>query len=319
MQFAVLQSLLTVLYLGVALFVLVRSSEMFLVGAKKIGSSFGLSHFTIGVLIVALGTSLPELASSIAGVLQGNPEVVVASVVGSNIANILLIVGLLACIAGRIAINQELIKTELPIFFIATAHFILVVIDGKVDMLEGLLLLATFIVFAWYLVTQAHQARKIHQKKHQHIQFDIRAYILVFLGLIGVFVGAHYTVDLSVTLAHTFLVPVGLISIAAVIVGASLPELFISLHALRNKEVEVAIGNIFGANVINILVVIGIPALITPLVVEPVITSVGVPVLIAASMIFFVAGISKQIMRWEGIMMLLFFIFFLAKITMVSF
>jgi cation:H+ antiporter len=315
MQFALLPVFLYTLYLCIALFVLVRSSGLFLSGAKKIGSSFGLSQFTIGVLIVAFGTSLPELASSIAGVVQGSTEVVVASVVGSNVANILLIVGLLACLSGKIVVTQELIKTELPIFFIATAHFVLVVYDGVVDAAEGILLLGTFVAFAWYLLSEAHKTKTAHHKKHARIPIDTTAWALVCLGAFGVFVGAKYSVGMTVALASALSLPIGLISIAAIALGTSLPELFVAWHAFRNGEVELAIGTVFGANVFNILVVIGIPALLAPLVVEPIIRQVGLPVLIAASMIFFVAGLSRQIMRWEGIMMILFFVFFVIKLT----
>lgn len=317
---ALVPILLSFAYLTAALFVLVRSSELFLAGAKHIGNSFGLSKFTIGVLIVAFGTSLPELASSIFAVLQGSPEVVIASVVGSNVTNILLIVGLLALISGRIVINQELIKTELPIFFIATALFVVMLYDGVVDSIEGGLLVTTFAVFAWYLLSEARKAKQIHvenvrAKKHPHIQIDYKSIIYIVVGIIGVLIGAHYTVEMTVSMATALFVPVGLISIAALSIGASLPELFVSLHALKDGEVELAVGNIFGSNVFNILVVAGIPALIAPLTVEPIIMIVGLPILIAASAIFFVTGLSKQVLRWEGIMMLLFFVFFVIKLA----
>lgn len=312
--------ILSCTYLVAALFVLVRSSELFLAGAKHIGSSFGLSKFTIGVLIVAFGTSLPELASSIFAVLQGSPEVVIASVVGSNVTNILLIVGLLALISGRIVVNQELIKTELPIFFIATALFVLMLYDGVIDSIEGGLLVTTFLVFAWYLLSEARKAKKIHVEhvrtlKHPHLQIDYKSILYIVVGIIGVLVGAHYTVEMTVTIATALYVPVGLISIAALSIGASLPELFVSLHALKDGEVELAVGNVFGSNVFNILIVAGIPALLAPLPVEPIIVYVGLPILIASSAIFFVTGLSKQVLRWEGIMMLLFFVFFVIKLA----
>lgn len=139
------------IFLAVALFVLVRGADLFVVGAKQMGASLGMSKFAIGVLIVGFGTSLPELASSIAAALEGATEIVIANVVGSNITNILLVVGILATLGGRISIKRDLIKTELPIFFIATAHFLAVVYDGYVDRLEAVLLLGTFCAYMWYL------------------------------------------------------------------------------------------------------------------------------------------------------------------------
>ncbi|MCA9362214.1 sodium:calcium antiporter, partial [Candidatus Kaiserbacteria bacterium] len=105
--------------LGVALFVLIRGADLFIEGAKQIGRAFGMSPFAIGVLIVGIGTSLPELASSVAAVLANSPEIAIANAVGSNITNILLIVGVLAALGGPVLINKNLLKTELPIFFIA--------------------------------------------------------------------------------------------------------------------------------------------------------------------------------------------------------
>ncbi len=310
-----LQLALWFLYLAIALFILVRGSGMFLKGAQHLGKSFGISGFAIGVMIVAFGTSLPELASSIAAALQGSTEIVIANVVGSNITNILLIVGLLAVIGGRIAVTHELIKTELPIFFIATAHFVVILFDGQVDRLEAMLLLGTFTAYVWYLFSEGRKEKKIIHKK-KSIQIDFKSLLLAAVGVTGVLVGAHYTVVMSVNIATALLVPVGLVTIGAIALGTSLPELFVSIHALRKGEIELAMGNIFGSNAFNILVVIGIPALISsPLIAEPIIMQVGLPVLVASSAIFFVTGLSRQVMRWEGVMMLLFFVFFVVKLA----
>lgn len=310
-----LEMTLWFIYLGAALFVLVRGSEVFVTGAKQMGSSAGMSSFAIGVLIVGLGTSLPELASSIAAALSDTTEIVIANVVGSNITNILLIVGLLATVGGRIVINKDLIKSELPIFFIATAHFIAVIFDGYVDRLEALLLLGTFCAYLWYLFIESKVHRELHTDKKKRPFLEPKSIAYILIGMAGVLVGAHFTVSMTVNIATALSVPVGLISIAALAIGTSLPELFVSLHAFRIGETDIAIGNIFGSNAFNILVVIGIPALITPLVAGEIIMNVGIPILIAASAIFFVNGLSRQIMRWEGMMMLLFFAFFLLKLA----
>ena len=127
-------------------------------------------------------------------------------------------------------------------------------------------------------------------------------------------IGAHYTVEMVVNIATAIEVPLGLISIAAIALGTSLPELFVSLQALKTGEAELAIGNIFGSNAFNILVVIGIPGLIAPLVAGEVVMGLGIGILAAASAILFVNGLARQIMRWEGMMLLLFFGFFLIKL-----
>lgn len=309
--------LLWTIYLSAALFALVRGADTFVAGAKQVGASLGMSKFAIGVLIVGFGTSLPELASSVAAALDGSTEIVVANAVGSNITNILLVVGVLATLGGRVVIKRDLIKTELPIFFIASTHFLAVVWDGTVDRLEAVLLMGTFCAYMWYLFVEAREEDSVELKKtsgrYERLQAKSIAYI--FLGIAAVLLGAHFTVEMVVNIATALNVPLGLVSIAAIALGTSLPELFVSIQALKTGEAELAIGNIFGSNAFNILIVIGIPALIVPLTADEVVMTLGVPVLLAASLIFFVNGLAKQIMRWEGMMMLLFFVFFLIKLT----
>ena len=303
------------LFLVAALFVLIRGADTFVVGAKQMGASLGMSKFAIGVLIVGFGTSLPELASSVAAVLDGSTEIVIANVVGSNITNILLVVGVLATFGGRIVIKRDLIKTELPIFFIATTHFLAVIYDGVVDRIEAVLLLGTFCAYMWYLFVEARSEDSVELagvKRRPHLEF--RSLILIVLGLVAVLVGAKYTVDMVVNIATLLYVPLGIVSIFAIAIGTSLPELFVSIQAIKTGEAELAIGNIFGSNAFNILMVIGIPALITPLVADVAVMELGAQVLLAASAIFFVTGLARQVMQWEGMMLLLFFVFFLMKL-----
>lgn len=307
-----------IVVLAAALFALVRGADMFIVGAKQMGASLGISTFAIGVLIVGFGTSLPELASSVAAALSGAGEIVIANVVGSNITNILLIVGVLSAFGGRIIIKRDLIKTELPIFFIATAHFLLVINDGVVDRIEAILLLGTFCAYIYYLMYEAEGDDNVDlvNDKHKHRpRLEAKSLAFILIGLFFVLVGANYTVEMVINIASAAKVPLGLVSIAAIALGTSLPELFVTIQAIKSKESELAIGNIFGSNAFNILVVIGIPGLITPLVADVVVMKLGVIVLLAASAIFFVNGLARQIMRWEGMMLLLFFAFFVVKLA----
>ena len=308
--------ILPIVFLLVALFILIRGSDLFIVGAKQMGSSLGMSKFAIGVLIVGFGTSLPELASSIAAALNGVTQIVLANVVGSNITNIFLVVGILAAIGGPIAIKRDLIKTELPIFFIATALFLVVAFDGMVDKIEALLLLGVFGAYIWYLFGEAHREDDVDlttQGRRQRLEF--RSVVFIVLGIAAVLFGAKFTVDNVVEIAGLLSIPLGLISIAAIAIGTSLPELFVSIQALKNGDTELAIGNIFGSNAFNILVVIGIPGIITPLIADEVVMELGLPIFLAASVILFVSGLARQIMRWEGVMLLFFFAFFLIKLS----
>jgi cation:H+ antiporter len=295
----------------------VRGADLFVEGAKRIGAHFGMTSFAIGVLIVGLGTSLPELASSLAAVLAGSTEIVIANAVGSNITNILLIVGLLAMLGGPVVINKNLLKTELPIFSIATIHFIASVYDGMIDRIEALLLVGTLSAYLWYLFSPSNTAKEEMEVSDQEgkSKVAVKDVVFVVLGIAAVLLGAHYTVEMAVNIATGLSIPLGLISIGAIAIGTSLPELFVSLQAIKNKEVDLAIGNIFGSNAFNILLVVGLPGLIAPLVAGEVVMELGLVVMLAASLILFVNGLASQIQKWEGVMMLLFFAFFMVKLV----
>lgn len=312
----VIQVSLWTVYLAIALFALIRGSDMFVVGARQIGAALGMSKFAIGVLIVGFGTSLSELAAGVAAVLDHATEIVPATAIGSNITNILLTVGIMATLSGRIIIKKDLIKSELPIFFISTALFILVVYDGVIDRMESLLLLGTFAAYIWYLFVEARAVDDIElQTKKRRERLQAQSLAFVVLGTAAMLIGAEYTVRMVANLADAFTISAGLISIFAIGVGTSLPELVASVQAIKAGETEMAIGNIFGSNVFNILVVIGIPGLIHPLTVGPVVMQVGLGVFVAASAILFVNGLARQVMRWEGMMLLIFFAYFLLKLA----
>lgn len=307
---------LWVVFLIGALYVLLKGADIVIDSSKKIGVGFGLSPYVIGVLIVGFGTSLPELASSIAGVLQGAPEIVIANVVGSNITNILLIVGLMAAIGGTVVIKKDLLKSELPIFIIATIHFGLAVYDGVVDKLEALLLLSTFAAYMWYVFSEGKNEEDM-EGVDKNAKLETKQFVYFALGLTALLFGAHYTVEMAVNLATTFMVPIGFVSILAIAVGTSLPELIVSLKAIKTGETAMAVGNIFGSNAFNALMVTGLPALIAsaPLPADMVVMQLGLAIFAAASAILFVTALAKRVMRWEGVMMLIFFCFFLLKLA----
>jgi cation:H+ antiporter len=308
------QIVLWTFFLFGALYVLLKGADVVIESSKRIGLGFGLSPYVIGVLIVGFGTSLPELASSIAGVMQGAPEIVLANVVGSNITNILLIVGLMATIGGTIVIKRDLLQSELPIFLISTIHFVMAIYDGYIDKLEALLLLGTFGAYMWYITTDsADDGEEMVEKG----SLEVKQFILFGLGLAALLFGANYTVEMAVNLATAFNVPLGIVSIVAIAVGTSLPELIVSLKAIKTGEAALAIGNIFGSNAFNALMVTGIPALLAAeaLPADDAVMKIGLAVFAAASGIFFVNAMSRRIMRWEGVMMLIFFGFFLVKLA----
>ncbi len=310
-----MNTLFLILLLFLSLAVLIKGADFFVKGAKEIGIKMGMSSFVIGVLIVGIGTSLPELASSLAAVYNGETGIVVANVVGSNIANILLIVGLLALISKKIIIKRDLLKSELPLFVIATTHFLFIVKDGIITRIESLLLLGTFGAYLWYIIKEPpgdlEEVDENLSKNNSNIWKNVG---LVVIGLVAVIAGAHYTVFSAIEIAPLIGVPVSIVSILGIAIGTSLPELVVSLKAVKENEVDLAIGNIFGSNAMNILLVAGLPAFFVDLLVDEVVMGVGIHILLAASVIFFVHGLSRRLMRWEGAMLLLFFVFFVVQL-----
>ncbi len=305
-----------VIVLAVALYALVKGADMFIEGARKIGIFFGMSAFAVGVLIVGMGTSLPELASSLAGVWSGVPDIVIANVVGSNITNILMIVGVLSFFGGRVIIKQDLLKTELPLFFIATAHFGAAVFDGMIDKIEACLLLATFGAYLWYIMVESQQEGDDKGDTEKvPASFPWMSLVLALVGLGALLVGAKFTVDMAVNIATGFSIPVALVSITAIAIGTSLPELVVTIQAIRSKQTEMGMGNIFGSCSFNVLVVAGLPALFTNLPAGDIVMDLGLGIMLVASAILFVSGLARQVMRWEGLMMLIFFVFFMVKLA----
>ena len=301
--------------LCLAILALVRGADIFVSGAKSLGIYFGFRPFIVGVLIIGLGTSIPELASALAAVWQGTTEVVVANVVGSNIANILLVGGLLAALGGNLIIKQELIKTELPLFVIATVHFVAAVHNGVIERPEALLLLGTLCAYIWYLLKSPNA--HINPAREREITAEYtrnQAWFWLFVGGFAVVAGAHYTIEMILNFAEAFMISVGLLSIVIIALGTSLPELSVSWRALKRGEADMIIGNLFGSNAFNLLLVASVPALFVPIYADNVVMDLGLLVMIAASIIFFVNGLARHIMQWEGVMMLLFYGFFLVSL-----
>jgi cation:H+ antiporter len=307
-----MEILIPIIGLILGLVVLVRGADIFVDGATSIGRSLGMSQFIVGVLIVGFGTSLPEFASSFAAALGGATDIAIANVIGSNITNVLLIVGLTTIIGGTLYIKQDLIQTELPVFFIATTHVVFSLRDGVIDRLEAALLLSTFGAYVWYLLAQSGD-KDGDGAARPPIRMHSIGYIIG--GLAALIVGAKISVNMITELGELLAIPVGLISITVLAIGTSLPELFVSVRAALRNELDLAIGNIFGSNAFNALFVLGIPGILMPLQADTITMELGLPVMIAASLILVIAGLSRRIMRWEGIMMLMFFAFFIIKLA----
>ena len=303
----------------VALTALVKGADWLLESAEKIGFRLGLSSFVVGVLIVGLGTSLPELVSSFAAVIKGVPEIVVSNAVGSNIANILLVISIAALATRKLTVSKNLIDSELPMLGISTVVFLIVVYDGSVTFGESFFLIAAYCVYFFYTIYggEGDESRKAFSfsTPDKVLIIDI---IKLVIGIVILVFGAKYLIDSVINIAEITGVATGVISITAIALGTSLPEIIVSFKAARSGKTEVAIGNIFGSNAVNALIVVGLPGILVrgagALPVDEKTLYLGVPAMALATLIFIISGISRTIYRWEGMMFLIFYALFILKL-----
>ncbi len=318
----------------ICLVFLVLGADIFLKSAEKIGLSFGLSPFIIGVTIVAFGTSFPELFTSITAAFMGVTEMIPANAIGSNVANILLVVGVSAVVGKKLVVTKNLIDIDLPLLAIGTVILIGVIYpwNGEDDILitrpESIILICTY--GAYLLYTFLHKDEEDDQeedtiikekKKHNElkkIKETPRATIkewglLVLSGFILTF-SAKYLVSSVIDIADILGIGVGVISILAVAVGTSLPELVVSVKAAMKGNPEVALGNVFGSNIFNSFIVIGLPGIFTDIQIDEKTLTIGFPIMVLATLLFVISGISRRIHNWEGLFFLGLYVLFTFKI-----
>jgi cation:H+ antiporter len=303
--------LMWIVFFIVSLVVLVKGADWLLASAEKIGLKIGMSPFVVGVTIVAFGTSLPELISSFVAVSQGLSDFVIANAVGSNIANILLVVGLATLVSKRLQVTKDLIDLDLPLLAISTSIFLLVAWDGSVNFFEALFLLATYVIYLGFsLIYKDDESTKAPK----NVEVTTKDILMLVIGSAGLAVGAKYLIDSVEQLAIILDIAPGVIAITAVAIGTSLPEVLVSVKAAARRQSEVALGNVFGSNIFNVLVVVGLPGIFGELIVDPGTLLIGLPVLLMSTLLFIISGISRRVHVQEGALFLLLYVIFIAKL-----
>lgn len=305
-----------ILLIGVfvaSMIVMLKGADLFLVSSETIGRIFGLSAFIIGAVIVGLGTSLPELAVALFALAEGEETIIISNAVGSNISNILLIIGVAAIVARRFTISKSLIDIDLPMLVASTVIFLAIVWNGRVDFGEALILIGSYTIYFLYTIFSRENTDNGNGNKNKE-KISIKLIVMLIVSAAALIFGAKYLIYSVVHIANLFNIKSALISITAVAIGTSLPELIVSVKAALAGKSELAIGNIFGSNSFNILMVVGIPALFTKLEVDSVTLQVGVPIMAAATFLFLVSGISKRIHLWEGAMFIMLYVFFIGRL-----
>lgn len=302
--------LVPILYLALGLVLLYFGAEGLVRGSSSLALRLGLSPLLIGLTVVAFGTSSPEMVVSIKAALAGQGAISVGNVVGSNICNIGLILGLSALITP-IAISSQIIRIDTPAMIAVTALAVLVLADGSISRVEGAVLFAFLVLYILFSIRLARKAKNdaMAAEFDQEVQpsrrgmwFDL---LMVVGGLVILVLGARLLVDGAVQIARAFGWSEALIGLTIVAVGTSLPELATSLLAALKKESDIAVGNIIGSNIFNVLGILGVAAMMEPLDAAG-ISGIDLAVMMAFALILWpFAYRQRRICRWEAVVFLL--------------
>ena len=298
-----MEMLLQILLLAVGFVMLVKGADWFVDGASNIAAKFKIPQLVIGLTIVAMGTSAPEAAVSITAALQGNAEITIGNIVGSNILNILIILGLSAVIAN-LAVAKSTVWYELPFLIGVTVLLYIQGLDGTIGLVDGIVQIILFIAYLGYLLMMA----KKHPDENPETPKQLKlwqALLWTAGGLVLIVFGSDVAVDAATAIARILGLSERFIGLTIVALGTSLPELFTSVSAARKGNADIAIGNIVGSNIFNILFVVGLSAMIVPV---PFATGFLFDTIIAtaAAVLLLLCCIKgRTLKRWHGILMLL--------------
>jgi len=293
--------------------ILIKGADLFVDGASGIASNLKVSKMLIGLTIVAFGTSAPEFAVSIKSILSNNGDIVLGNVIGSNILNILLILGT-ASVIHSLNVKNNTVKKELPITMLITTLFAVLLSDSIFDKKQinmftrsdGIVLLLFFLVFIYYLIAMSR--RKVEEEENDNLSVP-KSIIFTIVGITGIVLGSNFVVDSASFIAKTMGVSERLISLTIIALGTSLPELVTSVTATRKGEYDIAIGNVVGSNIFNIGMVIGIPTAIFGGIGVINFSYIDLIVMVVASILLFMFSFKDyKITRKEGILFLLLFV-----------
>ncbi|NEQ43403.1 MAG: calcium/sodium antiporter [Leptolyngbya sp. SIOISBB] len=311
-----------VLSLIVGFVLLVAGAEGFVRGAAKLAAVVGLSPLVIGLTVVSYGTSAPELAVSLQASFHGQAEIALGNVIGSNIFNILMTLGIAAIIVP-LTVAQQLIRLDVPIMIGVTVLMLMFAIDGELGQFDGVVLLLGSVVYTAFLVyqsrkevnveVQAEYAQEYASPEKRGWQVAIQNLLFLLGGLTILVVGANLLVSGATSVAEAFGVSQLIIGLTIVAIGTSLPELATSLVACYRGERDIAVGNVVGSNIFNILTILGVTATFNGVPVSNAAISFDIPVMLAvaiASLPIFYTG--NRISRWEGLLFVSYYLAYTA-------
>ncbi|NBC24926.1 MAG: calcium/sodium antiporter [Bacteroidetes bacterium] len=304
---------LYLLLLGFSLSALIIGADWFVAAAEKIGIRVGISPYVVGVTIVALGTSLPEFASSVAAILKSESSIVSGNVIGSNITNILLVLGCVAAFQRMITFETKVVNVDLPILGISAFLIVFMLRDGFFSLIEGCLLILAFGIF----LTNTFQSQIVKSEVNEEDRvrpLRMKTFALLVLGIVFVYFGSEYTIVSISVLAELLKMSPDFIALTLLALGTSLPELVVSLQAARRGNTGIAVGNVIGSNIFNTFGVMGLSRLFGPIVIPQNISGFGIYYSLAITLILVIMTRSKRITRFEGGMLLVLYCYYIVEL-----
>jgi cation:H+ antiporter len=314
-------SLLTIVLFVAGIVLLISGAELLVRGASRLAVSMGIAPLVVGLTVVAFGTGSPELAVGIQASLAGQADITIGNVVGSNIFNVLLVLGLSAVVAPLI-VSQQLVRLDVPLMIVVSLALLLMSLDGRIDHADGAVLLGASLGYTYMLIRISRREADTVRAQYDDAYGDVALQetgrwpmhvVLIVLGLGLLVVGADWLVEGAVAIASALGVSELIIGLTVIAAGTSLPEVATSVVAGLRGERDIAVGNVVGSNLFNILVVVGTTSLVSPggLAVASAAINFDMPVMIAASIlclpIFFV---NYRIGRWEGALFLSYYVLY---------
>ena len=306
---------MNLLFIFLGFFLLVIGGEFIVRSSVALSLKFNISKFVIGMTVVSFATSLPELIVSVNAALNDSPAIALNNVIGSNIANIGLVLGLIS-ILGSISVDNNFYKRDWPwMFFFSILVWFFIYNDMQLQNYEGLILFSILILFTVSLIKSSDKREykgKVNEKLSNVSNFKILTWLVI--SSLGLYFGAEFLVDGSINFAKQINISEAVISVTIVAIGTSVPELAASLIAIAKKEEGISVGNLIGSNVFNIGSVLGITAIIKPISVEPEILSRDIIWMLIFALIVIVLALipqKDQISKYKGSIMFLMYLYFI--------
>lgn len=297
----IVDAIIQVVVLALGFVLLVKGADMFVDGAASVAAKFGIPQLIIGLTVVAMGTSAPEAAVSISGAWAGNADITIGNILGSNIMNIFIILGVSALIT-TLPVAKSTITIEIPIVAAATLLLMLLGRDGVITFWDGVIIFVCFIGFIIYTIISAKRSNE--SAEEIKLMSIPKSLMFVVLGLAMIIFGSQLTVKSASALAQMIGLSERFIGLTVVALGTSLPELFTSVTAARKGNADLAIGNIVGSNIFNLLFVVGVSGLIVNVPFVSAFSFDALISLVAAILLFLLCVRKKQLSRVSGIVML---------------